>query len=68
MFAFQDAPWRDDDDLVTDTRLEVSDTVEISDGDENGRWQVGGVWEAPLLRAPGFELYLHRALRSVEND
>lgn len=49
LLAFQDAPWRDDDEILTASSHDVGDAIEISHGDEGSRgiWQVGDVWDAP---------------------
>lgn len=49
LLAFQDAPWRDDDEILADLPRDVDDAVDVTWGDEasRGRWRVGDVWDAP---------------------
>jgi hypothetical protein len=49
LLAFQDAPWRDDDEILADSPHDVDDAIEIRHGDEasRGLWKVGDVWDAP---------------------
>lgn len=47
VLAFQDAPWRDGEEITVDQPLSADDDVEITDGPERGTWKVGDVWDAP---------------------
>lgn len=48
LLAFQDAPWRDGEEIVVDSPHDEGDRIEITDGDEPSRgiWQVGTVCDS----------------------
>jgi len=49
LLAFQDAAWRDDDEVAIDSPHDVGDRIQIDYGDEGSRgtWEVGDVWDSP---------------------
>lgn len=49
LLAFQDAPWRDNDEIVVESPRDVGDLIDIDHGDEGSRgtWKVGDVWDSP---------------------
>jgi hypothetical protein len=49
VLAFQDAPWRDGEEIVVDSPHDDGDRIEMTGGDEASReiWEVGTVWESP---------------------
>jgi hypothetical protein len=49
LLAFQDAPWRDGDEVVVLSPRDVGYRIEMNyvDDGTRGIWQVGDVWDSP---------------------
>jgi len=59
LLAFQDEPWRDDEELRTPTPVDVGDRIDVSGPTGAAEtWAVGDKWEAPDGQAE--TLYLFR--------